>query len=156
MWFGRYAYPPNELGYCGPDGVAGRAIWPPHAREFDGAWPYLPAIADAAGIADPLDQEVVRGYWIGGPLFDAVIPPSCWRACAAPSRARSPVCSTIFRTRSTSLAHHSFHVFVVYPGCGSSIATRDPAAGDAGLPHPVGHRRVGPRARHAELVSSAR
>ena len=45
-----------------------------HAEEFDGAWPYLQAIADAAGISDPLDDDVVRNYWVGGPLLDKVDP----------------------------------------------------------------------------------
>ncbi len=57
--FACYAFPPNELGYCGPADVAHTEL-ASHAREFDGAWPYLQAIADAAGIADPLDDDVVR------------------------------------------------------------------------------------------------
>jgi hypothetical protein len=48
--FARYAFPPNELGYCGPPGPAAQpgdntAEFASHAREFDGAWPYLHAIA---------------------------------------------------------------------------------------------------------------
>ncbi|PRC46594.1 hypothetical protein C6A85_89300, partial [Mycobacterium sp. ITM-2017-0098] len=79
--FARYAFPPNELGYCGPPGTgtlpggdAGHLA--DYAREFDGAWPYLSAIAHATGTPDPLDEEVVRSYWVGGPLLDRVDPPA--------------------------------------------------------------------------------
>ena len=123
--FARYAFPPNELGYCGPAdaGVLLRGDNPSdvatHARAFDGAWPYLRAIADAVGIADPLAAEVVRSYWVGGPLLDRVDP------AALLARLR-----TVFKGQRTGLladvagsagaqarplAHHSFHVFVVYP-----------------------------------------
>jgi hypothetical protein len=51
--FARYAYPPNELGYCGPDGAA--AMLDPdrpaeiarRARQFEGAWSYLEFLAAA-------------------------------------------------------------------------------------------------------------
>src|SRR3954462_14406299 len=80
--FARYAYPPNELGYCGPDDAAGllapsAAGWDSpeiaaRARQFDGAWVYLQLLAEAAGIADPLDARVVRAYWVGGDLLDGL------------------------------------------------------------------------------------
>ena len=53
--FARYAYPPNELGYCGPDASrqlleqvsAGVDDHDLHRllRGFEGAWPYLQLIA---------------------------------------------------------------------------------------------------------------
>src|ERR1700738_4106630 len=69
--FAQYAYPPNELGYCGPTDNAAQLGHNPtqlasHAKEFDGAWPYLAAIADAVAGADPLDEDVGRSYWVGG------------------------------------------------------------------------------------------
>jgi hypothetical protein len=121
--FACYAFPPNELGYCGPADTT-RAELAAHAREFDGAWPYLQAIAEAAGIADPLDDSVVRNYWVGGPLLDKV------DADELLSRLRSA-----FTAQATgmlddippgnALAHHSFHVFVVYPWV--RFLHRDPA-----------------------------
>lgn len=122
--FACYAYPPNELGYCGPAEVA-HADLATHAREFDGAWPYLRAIADAAGISDPLDDDVVRSYWVGGPLLDKVDPAELL------SRLRSAFAGQItgllgdLPDRSHALAHHSFHVFVVYPWI--RFLDRDPA-----------------------------
>ncbi|MEO6208381.1 MAG: DUF6390 family protein, partial [Candidatus Limnocylindrales bacterium] len=70
--FARYAYPPNELGYCGPQdsravleygaaGVVDRGLVE-LAKGFAGAWPYLETIAGMAGIPDPLDRRVVEAY----------------------------------------------------------------------------------------------
>ena len=74
--FARYAYPPNELGYCGPADGGGASGLAGHAKEFDGAWPYLAAIAEAAGVSDPLDEDVVSSYWVGGPALAKVDPAS--------------------------------------------------------------------------------
>lgn len=112
--FACYAFPPNELGYCGPADVAQTEL-ATHAREFDGAWPYLQTIADAAGVSDPLDEEVVRAYWVGGPLLDKVDPAELL------SRLRSAFTGQVtgllgeLPRQANALAHHSFHVFVVYP-----------------------------------------
>jgi len=80
--FARFAFAPNELGYCGPAesatlfelGVTGRsdAEVSVIARRFAGAWPYMVLLAEQAGIADPLDARVVRAYWTGGRLLDQV------------------------------------------------------------------------------------
>jgi hypothetical protein len=80
--FARYAYAPNDLGYCGPAesaallelGSTGRtdADVVGIARRFSGAWPYAVLLAELAGIADPLDEQVMRAYWTGGALLDDV------------------------------------------------------------------------------------
>ncbi len=122
--FACYAFPPNELGYCGPADVAHTEL-ASHAREFDGAWPYLQAIADAAGIADPLDEDVVRSYWVGGPLLEKV------DHAALLSRLRSAFAGQVtgllgdLPEEAHALAHHSFHVFAVYPWI--RFLDRDPA-----------------------------
>ncbi|BBX51798.1 DUF6390 family protein [Mycolicibacterium poriferae] len=115
--FARYAFPPNELGYCGPagtvqltDGTIERLT--ASASEFDGALPYLAALADSAGVDDPLDDAVAHGYWVGGSIQDRV------DGVELLGRLR-----TAFHGQVTGLlhdvdsasAHHSFHVFVVYP-----------------------------------------
>ncbi|MET7401585.1 DUF6390 family protein [Dactylosporangium sp. NPDC005572] len=75
--FARYAFSPNDLGYCGPAdasalfelAVTGHtdgdvvAI----ARRFSGAWPYLVLLAELTGGTDPLDETLVRAYWTGAP-----------------------------------------------------------------------------------------
>jgi hypothetical protein len=102
--FARYAFPPNDLGHCGPPGSEvllaggssgmdsfevdavgvdgadegradeGRAALRARAPRFDGAWPYLRLLAAAAGLDDPLDAGVVSAYWLGGALLDRVDP----------------------------------------------------------------------------------
>lgn len=121
--FARYAFPPNELGYCGPDGAevllshggtdgVDQGEVARRARLFDGAWPYLEIIAAAAGITDPLDERVVEAYWIGNDLLERVDPAAC--AAGLRSRFRGQVTSRL-ETTDAAVAHHSFHVFAVYP-----------------------------------------
>ena len=128
--FARYAFPPNELGYCGPDDAVALFEYGASAvvdgglrqlvQAFDGAWPYLQLIAGAHGLEDPLDTRVVEAYWLGGPLLDtlpvAVIGRSLderfRRRAAAGWRAMSDALSPDTRTS------HGFHVFSVYPWVG--------------------------------------
>jgi hypothetical protein len=80
--FARFAFAPNELGYCGPAESAtlfelaatghSDADVSAIAQRFSGAWPYLVLLAELAGIADPLDARVVRAYWTGSGLLDEV------------------------------------------------------------------------------------
>jgi hypothetical protein len=135
--FARYAYPPNELGHCGPPGaevlLAGGATSgeSPGLRSrlerFEGAWPYLRLLARTAGVPDALDPAVVAAYWLGGELLDAVGPQT--------------LAETVDRGFGTQpgvrerLAHltggpgaapdHTFHVFVVYPWVGLLGAAGD-------------------------------
>jgi len=122
--FACYAFPPNELGYCGPADVAHTEL-ASHAREFDGAWPYLQAIADAAGIADPLDDDVVRSYWVGGPLLDKVDPAELVARLRSAFTGQVTGLLNNLPEHSDALAHHSFHVLVVYPWI--RFLDRDPA-----------------------------
>ncbi len=128
--FARFAYPPNALGYCGPDehrtmleyassGVVDgdlRGL----ARGFDGAWPYLQLIAAANGIGDPLDQRVVEAYWIGNGLLNHV--PPAMLAASLETRFRAPAGRGWPRLAeaitASPLLQHGFHVFAVYPWVG--------------------------------------
>src|SRR3569833_2874938 len=74
--FARYAYPPNDLGHCGPPGaevlLAGGATGADGAAlrsrlaRFEGAWHYQRLLAGTAGISDALDGEGVAAYLRGG------------------------------------------------------------------------------------------
>jgi hypothetical protein len=127
--FARYAYPPNELGYCGPgDGRelldlaagTGAGDMSTRARQFDGAWPYLEIIATATGIDDPLDRRVVEAYWVGNELLDDVEHEYFarqTRRCFATQTGADWSC--LDPDLPTSPApHHSFHVFAIYPWMG--------------------------------------
>jgi hypothetical protein len=108
--FARYAYPPNELGYCGPAWFAPDSRW---ARQFEGAWGYLEAIADAAGLADPLDARVVEAYWIGNDLLDRVAPGPLLARLR--ERFAGQPGGTWRDAGDRAVAHHTFQVFEVYP-----------------------------------------
>ncbi len=128
--FARYAYAPNERGFCGPPDhramleygsqqVSDRGLVQ-LAGSFTGPWPYLTLIAGTAGIADPFDARVVEAYWIGNELLDRVdmtrvrqrdarpVPQGC-RPVVEPSGRGHPA---------GAVAHHSFHVLGVYPWVG--------------------------------------
>jgi hypothetical protein len=119
LLFARYAYPPNELGYCGPEGAEAllRADAPAEiarrARGFEGAWSYLELIARSAGIADPLDERVVEAYWVGNDLLGEIDPGELvsWLT----DRFRGQLGGTWRAAATRALAHHSFHVYEVYP-----------------------------------------
>lgn len=143
LLFGRYAYPPNALGYCGPGDPAGlleqaaRRHTPAgapaspaqavatrelaeRARSFEGAWPYLQLIAGANHITDPLDRRVVEAYWIGNRLLDHVGPELL--AASVETRFRPRAGNTWGRLAEVlptgGRPHHSFHVFAIYPWIG--------------------------------------
>jgi Family of unknown function (DUF6390) len=123
--FAQYAYPPNELGYCGPADGGGTSGLASHAQEFDGAWPYLAAIAEAVGASDPLDEDVVSSYWVGGPALRKVDPTGLLTQLRTSFKGQVTGLLDAVHPVPAVLAHHSFHVFVVYPWV--RFLDRDPA-----------------------------
>ena len=130
LMFVKYAYPPNSLGYCGPDdfaafreyavaGVVDRGLVQ-LAQAFAGAWPYLELIAAGCGIKDPLDRRVVEAYWVGNDLLDKI--PVTKIGDSMADRFRPRVGNKFQFLAEGVLAggvpHHSFHVFGVYPWVG--------------------------------------
>ena len=126
--FAQYAYPPNELGYCGPtDGwratTRNSPLTPRSSTAPGRIWPPSPR---PSATSDPLDEDVVRSYWVGGPSLDKVDPAELLQPAAdsvqgpghRAARRRCPAATGV-------LAHHSFHVFVVYPWV--RFLDRDPA-----------------------------
>jgi hypothetical protein len=129
--FARYAYGPNKLGYCGPDAAEelfAQATDRPDLRklrelaaQFEGAYPYLSLIAQAAGRRDPLESDVVEAYWLGGSLTAAVRPRALGESLERRFRRRIP------RDRwrwlaaapgSGAVPNHAFHVLDVFPKVG--------------------------------------
>lgn len=122
--FSRYAYPPNELGYCGVgDGsellelAAGttNARIRTSAQSFDGAWPYLEIIALSNGVSDPLDEKVVEAYWIGNALLDAVDPAMFNLEVKEHFSSQRGADWECLDSTPAPSPHHSFHVFAIYP-----------------------------------------
>lgn len=125
--FAQYAHAPNALGYCGPPGSerlqavacggAPDTDVVAMARQFSGAWPYQEVIARLAGIADPLDEKVVRGYWIADELSDHIDRAEFGSALL--SRLASQAGHYWKHLTADLLGEaaptHNFHVFGVYP-----------------------------------------
>ncbi len=128
--FARYAYPPNELGYCGPpdhrallEYGSANVVDPglvQLARGFDGAWPYLELIAGETRIPNPLDRRVVEAYWIGNTLLDRIDMSSFGNSLTDRFRRRAGSSFGFLAEHvpAGAVPHHSFHVFGVYPWVG--------------------------------------
>jgi hypothetical protein len=120
--FARYAYAPNQLGYCGPPDSTGLLNGTRHdieraAQQFTGVWPYLQVLSRMTGIADPLDHRLVESYWLGGGLGAKLNPYAFTDALLAvigPQAGHywSHLGSQI---ANEAAANHCFHVFGVYP-----------------------------------------
>lgn len=130
LLFARYAYPPNELGYCGPGGDPLISVAPEEiarrARRFEGAWAYLQFLADVAGVDDPLAESVVSAYWIGGPLLAAASPAALLAFLR--DRFAGQIGGTWREAGDRARPHHSFHVFEVYPWTALLRRSGNPAA----------------------------
>lgn len=128
--FAAYAYPPNALGYCGPDAAqqllqqVSAGVDDPDlrrlARGFEGAWPYLELIATANGIRDPLHPAVVEAYWVGNALLDRVGPRLLGDSLETRFRGRAGRAwdRLVDAVPAGAVPHHSFHVLGVYPWVG--------------------------------------
>jgi hypothetical protein len=125
--FGRYAFAPNRLGYCGPADHAALFAYVAQQRtdrglielerRFEGAYPYLKLIAAANGIADPFDRRVVEAYWIGNTCLERVDAAQFHDSLGDRFKPRMDARS--FNWLSGKLVHgakphHNFHVFDVY------------------------------------------
>lgn len=79
----KHAFPPNSLGYCGPDlrgkieeflhGQSNREVLIPYLTKFEAAYPFVKMIAKSTG-RQPFDYEVTEAYWLGNSLLDRVEP----------------------------------------------------------------------------------
>lgn len=139
--FSRFAFPPNSLGYCGPEDprLLGELVAadPASAREemvhvaqaFAGAWPYLTLIATQTGRTQ-LDPLVVEAYWIGNPLLDNIDIADWGRSLddRFARRAGSSMTAIDEAIARGGKPTHAFHVFCIYPWVG---LLRDGAADPA-------------------------
>jgi hypothetical protein len=120
--FARYAYAPNDLGYCGPPNssalLAGtRDEIEKAARQFSGAWPYLEVMSRMTGIFDPLDRRLVESYWLGGGIGSELNSQAFTAELLA---IIGPQAGHYWAHLTEELAdearpNHCFHVFGVYP-----------------------------------------
>lgn len=131
LLFGRYAFPPNRLGYCGPEDSVALLEYVSERRtdrgllelerRFVGAYPYLRLIAQANGIPDPFDRRVVEAYWIGNACLERVHPAGFHDSLG--ERFGDRMSRRAFGWLETKLElgakpHHNFHVFDIYTRAG--------------------------------------
>jgi len=119
--FARYAYAPNQLGYCGPHDsrllTGSREQIEKAARQFTGAWPYLEVLSRMTGIPDPLDHRLVDSYWLGGGIGRELDPRTFTTELLdiiAPQAGHYWNHLTEDLVDEAAPDHH-FHVFGVYP-----------------------------------------
>ncbi|MFZ0216705.1 MAG: DUF6390 family protein [Candidatus Dormiibacterota bacterium] len=130
LLFGRYAFPPNQLGYCGPSdhqaifdyvasGSTDRGLIELE-RRFEGAYPYLVLIAHANEIADPFDERVVEAYWIGNRMLDRVQPAQFHTSLKARfgPKMNTRTFEQLAGKMNFARPHHNFHVFDIYTRAG--------------------------------------
>ncbi|NND02198.1 MAG: hypothetical protein HKN91_05375 [Acidimicrobiia bacterium] len=128
--FSRFAYPPNSLGYCGPedtelladmlaDGSPAEREFRRTIESFAGAWPYLELLGGCAGL-DPLDARVVEAYWLGNELL-ARVDSLTWGNSLDDrfrGRAGSDWDRIVEGMAGGGVPNHAFHVFCAYPWVG--------------------------------------
>ena len=131
LQFAKYAYAPNKLRYCGPDG--NRDIFDYCVAQesdkgliellkgFEGAFPYLKLIAKANKIKDPFDERVVEAYWIGNDLLNNVKTNDFYEQLK--NRFSKKIDQKMMKWLLPKPAegakpHHSFHVLDVYTKTG--------------------------------------
>lgn len=127
--FVRYAYPPNERGYCGPSdhralleyrtaGTADPGLLE-FARAFHGPWPYLRLMAERTGAGHPFSRQVVEAYWVGNDLLERVGTADFGHTIEERFRPRvGSRWEAMAEAIPGGIPHHSFHVFVTYPWVG--------------------------------------
>lgn len=131
----KHAFPPNNLGYCGPD-VRGKIQDYLHHHsdseelrslltKFEAAYPFVRMIAKSTGRM-PLDYEVAEAYWLGNALLDEVQPADffefTYQELASSRRTADkkdglgkPEAKWLFQKLGpTAKPHHTFYVLGMY------------------------------------------
>lgn len=127
-----YSLPSFALGFCGPqdkrsrktlsDFASGRTVLKKSVREifekFEAAYPYYKLIANNNDISDPLDERVVRAFWLGNDLLEKVNVSDIKNLILTDFCRPGLLTKTKAKEKSTkvpkgALPHHSFHVLVL-------------------------------------------
>lgn len=129
----RYAFGPNRLHYCGPDANkeiksylqndATDAGLTRLLSAFQTMYPYLQLIAASNGIADPFDDRVVRGYWLGNELLTGVTKQQLYLHLLDSLQLKKKLGLKQFERIKDAITmgavpHHNFHVFDIWKRTG--------------------------------------
>ncbi|OGK12787.1 hypothetical protein A3A93_02655 [Candidatus Roizmanbacteria bacterium RIFCSPLOWO2_01_FULL_38_12] len=129
-----YAFPPNELKYCGPfdktddlKGYQDEQINDDGLKNilagFHTLYPYLSLIAYENNIRDPLDARVVEAYWIGNSLLKKIPGKKLYDHFSEALNLRKKITKKDFsylvgKIDDGALPHHTFHVLNVFTRTG--------------------------------------
>jgi hydrogenase maturation factor len=127
-----YSLPSFSLGFCGPqdktsrkillDFVAGKPGLEAKVRgifeQFEAAYHYYQLIAKKNNIADPLDERVVRAFWVGNSLLEKVNAEDLKKLilsdfCRPGLLTKAQAEEKVKTVREGARPHHSFHVLVL-------------------------------------------
>ena len=129
-----YAFPPNELKYCGPiDKTGDLAGYQEEKIEdagliniltgFHTLYPYLSLIAYENNIRDPLDLRVVEAYWIGNELLKKITGKKLYEHFSDALNLVKKITKNDFsylvgKIDDGAIPHHTFHVLNVFTRTG--------------------------------------
>jgi hypothetical protein len=133
----KHAFPPNNLGYCGPD-TRGRILEHLHDHatdesllsiltRFEAAYPFVKMIAKSTG-RKPFDYEVAEAYWIGNPLLDSVKPVEFYEFTHRGLNVKLPKkdAKLLFKQLgAVAKPHHTFYVMGMYSRPAATSANRE-------------------------------
>lgn len=129
----RYAFPPNNLQYCGPlkarvvqEYLTAQTAAPPLTdilKQFETLYPYLVCIAQANKIQDPFDPRVVEAYWIGNSLLQRVTMNKIYthytEGLKLNKRIKQNELKWLFgKIQQGAQVHHTYHVLNVFTRTG--------------------------------------
>jgi hypothetical protein len=125
----RYALPPSQLGFCGPQEEQNQKLLIGFAKghkipqskvrrvleRFEAMYPYLRLIAECNGVADPFDERVVKAFWVGNELLDNVSAEDLRRLVTTDFSGPCLLSTEEAERRASQVKegmvpHHSFHV----------------------------------------------
>lgn len=142
----KHAFPPNTLGYCGPD-IRGRIQDYLHnhsdrddissvLKRFEAAYPFVKMIGKSNG-RDPFDYHVAEAYWLGNSLLDNVEPAEFFSFVhqdLSPSRKlvekgdgmrKDEVKSMFGELGGSARPHHTFYVLGIHARQNVKSAAKD-------------------------------
>ncbi len=127
-----YSLPSFSLGFCGPQDETSRKTLSNYAsgkpasekavreifEKFEAAYRYYELIAKKNTIADPLNEKVVKAFWVGNPLLEKVngsdlrnliLTHFCRPGLLTKKEAEEKAAQVPDKAR----PHHSFHVLIL-------------------------------------------
>jgi len=129
-----YAFPPNELKYCGPFDKTNDLLGYQEEQVddkglkniltgFHTLYPYLSLIAYENNIRDPLDPRVVEAYWIGNELLKKISGKKLYEHFSGALNLRKKISKNDFsylvgKIDDGAIPHHTFHVLNVFTRTG--------------------------------------